>query len=121
MWLFTTFGFFSVVQKEGDEDLTVRARVVGDLDRLRERVPALSPTRTGAGRYPYRATVPRRDWAAGLMGLAVEIRYDDYLHAVAEEQSCRRAAVYMVVWELLEELEAKLRPGWPAAAGTKSK
>jgi hypothetical protein len=41
MWIFTTFGFFSVVQKEpGDEFLTVRARDPKDLDRLRERVPS---------------------------------------------------------------------------------
>ena len=35
MWLFTTVGFFSVVQKPGTDKLTVRARVAPDLDRLR--------------------------------------------------------------------------------------
>ncbi len=34
MWLFTKFGFFSVVQKPGEARLTVRARVAADLERL---------------------------------------------------------------------------------------
>lgn len=33
MWLVTNFGFFSVVQKKGDDFLTVRARVRSDLLR----------------------------------------------------------------------------------------
>ena len=56
MWLFTTFGFFSVVQKEpGDDFLTVRARDPKDLDRLRERVPELGPTELKGGDYCCRA------------------------------------------------------------------
>jgi hypothetical protein len=34
MWLFTTIGFLSVVQKNGEQRLTVRARSSADLDRL---------------------------------------------------------------------------------------
>ena len=42
MWLFTTSGFFSIVQKTGDVHLTVWARVAADLDALRQRyLPAL--------------------------------------------------------------------------------
>jgi hypothetical protein len=47
MWLFTTFGFFSVVQKSHSDGLTVRARDAADLDRLRaEYLPELSATVT---------------------------------------------------------------------------
>ncbi len=35
MWLFTNFGFFSVVQKDASGDLTIRSRTKSDLDRLR--------------------------------------------------------------------------------------
>ncbi|MGY2253445.1 MULTISPECIES: hypothetical protein [Pseudomonas] len=35
MWLFTNFGFFSVVQKDASDDLTIRSRTKSDLDRLR--------------------------------------------------------------------------------------
>ena len=63
MWLFTTFGFFSIVQKQSSDGfLTVRARAADDLDRLRNRVPQLSPTIVGGGTdYPYRAKIPHAD------------------------------------------------------------
>ena len=35
MWLMTNFGFFSFVQKPGDELLTLRSRVKMDLETLR--------------------------------------------------------------------------------------
>ena len=50
MWLFTTFGFFSIVQKQpSDKFLTVRARAAADLERMRKHVPQLSATITGGG------------------------------------------------------------------------
>ena len=60
MWLFTPFGFFSIVQKPADKSagtLTVRARVGVDLDNLRQRyLPSLGPTQAAAGTdYRYRA------------------------------------------------------------------
>lgn len=59
MWLFTTFGFFSVVRKPGEPILAMRARARDDLDRLRERcLPELGPTIAGGGTdYPCRAVV----------------------------------------------------------------
>lgn len=36
MWLFTTVGFFSIVQKPRQSGLTIRAWVATDLDSLRE-------------------------------------------------------------------------------------
>ena len=53
MWLFTRFGFFSIVRKPGDDNLTVRARVAADLDALREQyLPELSATTTQSTRTP---------------------------------------------------------------------
>jgi hypothetical protein len=37
MWLMTNFGFFSIVKKEGEVNLTVRSRVKQDLLNLKER------------------------------------------------------------------------------------
>ena len=50
MWLFTNFGFFSVVQKNGEPELTVRSRTQGDLLRLqRHYLPGLSEPVFGQG------------------------------------------------------------------------
>ena len=41
MWLFTKFGFFSVVNKGDGDQLTVRSRTRGDLDCWRR--PKIDP------------------------------------------------------------------------------
>jgi hypothetical protein len=68
MWLLIPEGFYSIVQKQGEDELCVRARVGADLDRLRERyLPALGETveTTGAD-HRYRAWIGRDDLAAGM-------------------------------------------------------
>ncbi len=42
MWVMTPVGSFSIVRKRGETDLTVRARVRGDLEALeKEYLPSL--------------------------------------------------------------------------------
>lgn len=107
MWLFTTLGFFSVVQKPGDGHLTVRARVATDLDRLREAyLPTLSPTIAHGGTdYPFRATVGHEELARGFADLAREISYANFKDAVATTAGHQRAALYGEVWATLLALE----------------
>jgi hypothetical protein len=77
MWLLIPEGFVSVVQKPGEEELCVRARVREDLDRLRERfMPELGATvETRGGDYRYRAWIGRDDFAAGLARVAEAVTY----------------------------------------------
>ena len=107
MWLFTTIGFFSVVQKRGDLGLTVRARVASDLDRLREQyLPELSGTIRKAGTdYPFRATVSHEAFALGLAKIGSDIRYDNFKSAVAKQMGHKRAQIYGQVWSVLHSLE----------------
>ena len=107
MWLFTNVGFFSIVQKPGTSDLTIRARVAADLDRLRkEYLPQLSETVTNAGTdYRYRATVSHDAFAACLGALARDIRYSNFKNEVAHRMGHDRAAVYGAVWDTLLTLE----------------
>ncbi|WP_209442229.1 NUDIX hydrolase [Neoroseomonas oryzicola] len=111
MWLITSFGFFSVVQKPGDKaegSLTVRARVAGDLDRLRsEFLPSLGPTKEHAGTdYRYRARAPRGDVAVALANIAMSIEYGNFKDEVAKRQGKTRAATYGKVWDVLFGLKA---------------
>ena len=108
MWLFTTFGFFSAVQKPGTDHLTVRSRVAADLDQLRERyMPALSPTIAGGGTdYPFRATISHADFATGMTQAIEDLRHANFKNAVAAEQGHRRAHTYGKVWSALLELES---------------
>lgn len=107
MWLFTPIGFFSIVQKAGTSDLTVRTRVAADLDRLRtEYLPQLSATVENAGTdYPYRATVGHEAFAGCLAALARDIDYANFKNEVARRMGHERAAVYGEVWNALLQLE----------------
>jgi hypothetical protein len=109
MWLLTTIGFFSIVEKPGDREagrLTIRARVRGDLERLRAEVlPGLGPIEEGGGTdYAFRAVAPRAEVAAAMATLATTLDYANFKDAVAARQGVGREAVYGRVWKVLRDL-----------------
>lgn len=106
MWIFTTFGFFSIVQKPGDEQLTVRARAKADLDALRSQyLPSLSATIEGAGTdYRYRATVPRADVAEAMSRIVADLTYANFKSEVARRAGHARAKHYSRVWDVMYDL-----------------
>jgi hypothetical protein len=112
MWLFTNFGFFSVVQKKGTSHLTVRARVRADLDELRERyLPDLSPTVGKAGTdYPWRATVLHKAFASALGRIVMDLHYSNFKTEVASQQGKARAARYHEVWDALYDMPEESMP-----------
>ena len=113
MWLFTTIGFFSVVEKpiEGAKTnapmLAVRSRVEGDLEALREKyMPELSePIATPYGDYKYRAAITHEDFARGIAALTKDIHYDNFKSAVWKAQGYHREHVYHGVWSAAMQLE----------------
>ena len=107
MWIFTTFGFFSIVQKSGNSFLTVRARVASDLDRLREKyMPDLSKTIKGQGSdYPFRATISHEDFAKGMEKIVKAIHYSNFKTEIEAKMGSKREAIYHEVWRILLELE----------------
>jgi len=88
MWLITTVGFFSIVRKGGEPDLTVRARGREDLDALGEEyLPSLGPITAGGGTdYPYRARVPPGALAAAIARMVEDIDYANFKDRAAERQ-----------------------------------
>jgi hypothetical protein len=110
MWLVTPIGFFSIVRKPADERdgmLTIRARVRGDLERLRDAcLPAMGPIVAGKGSdYRYRARAPRAEVGAALARLAAGIDYANFKDEVARLQGDARADRYGEVWQVLRDME----------------
>jgi hypothetical protein len=107
MWIFTTIGFFSVVQKHGEDFLTVRARAASDLVRLRtEYLLDLSPTIvTKNTDYHYRATISHGSFSRGMAAMCQDIHYDNFKNEVARRMSRNRERVYEKVWTVVRELE----------------
>ena len=110
MWLATSFGFFSIVQKPGDaakRTVTVRTRVKGDLEKLRDQyLPQLGSIRVNAGTdYKYRASVSHLDFGIALLRIGLDIDYDNFKHCVAKRQGTGRAQVYSELWQVLLTLQ----------------
>ena len=96
MWLITSFGFFSVVEKPGDRQkglVTVRARVREDLEALKEKyLPTLGPiASSSATDYRYRAVAPKPDLAAAAAKAVFDIDYDNFKNRVKQQQGAARA------------------------------
>ena len=110
MWLLTPDGFYSIVEKSGEDGLCVRARVADDLDRLRDRyLPSLSATLETLGSdYRYRAWASREAMAAAMTTIVRELDYDNFKDEVARTDY-KRADAYHDVWEVL----GRLQPGGP--------
>lgn len=92
MWLFTQYGFFSVVlarkvlhgqvTSESDPDsVMIRARVAQHLRNLQERFPDLSKAeiqQSDDTDYRYRMIVPKVVWTASLQRLGEELDYTNF-------------------------------------------
>lgn len=117
MWLFTTVGFFSVVEKsidgfEGEHPmLAVRARVEGDLEALRERyMPELAETvATPDGDYKFRAAISHEAFSRGLAKLGGDVHYENFKNEVARRQGYERAHAYHDVWAAAMQLNRMKR------------
>ena len=110
MWLLTTFGFFSIVEKPEDRGagtLTVRARVRGDIVSLRAKyLPGLGDIQaTPEGDYAWRARVLRAELAGALGRIALDIDYANFKSEVAEHMGYAREQIYHEVWETLATLQ----------------
>src|SRR5512143_2165047 len=80
MWMFTTKGFFSIVQHKDDPDcLLVRARVKGD---IKQHWPYAKIQKTEDADYLYRAKIPKSDVEAAIHEIVKNINYTSYKGAV---------------------------------------
>lgn len=114
MWIMTTRGFYSAVEKREDRangTLTIRARRKSDLDRLVEIIPGAKVGKLWAGTdYPWRLTCFREDWENALQIMGSEIDYTNFKDAVKARLGTAVASVYGGLWWRLLELEDVTKP-----------
>jgi len=124
MWIFTPFGFFSVVSMRGNTDLLlVRGRVRNDLIAMHHalrtiatshdlRHPSAVETNAHAD-YPYRCTVHRRTFVQAFTHwIDVDLTYPNFKDEVGRVDT-DRAHVYHEVWAVLARAFAEERPARP--------
>jgi 8-oxo-dGTP pyrophosphatase MutT (NUDIX family) len=116
MWLFTTEGFFSIVQKPGDTELTIRARSRADLERLAKHTE-LGPIIEGGGTdYPYRVRASREVVALMVLDQVRALDYSNFKSAVGKRMGGKRAHTYSDIWGTLLNISKE-----PDARGTGGK
>ena len=110
MWLFTRYGFYSVVLDKADANrLQVRARIRGDLERLRTFARQLADVEmdplipTPDGDYAFRCIIARDAWIKVAAALAGDIDYPNFKNQTHGEGD--RDAAYMDVWTTMHELQ----------------
>jgi 8-oxo-dGTP pyrophosphatase MutT (NUDIX family) len=110
MWLFTRFGFFSVVRKTDADTLTIRSRTRGDLDRLRNHyLPSLSPSQQHQGTdYPWRGTAEPAALEQAMALIVRDIQYPNFKDEVAASLGKDRAKRYGKVWSALYDMQEDL-------------
>jgi 8-oxo-dGTP pyrophosphatase MutT (NUDIX family) len=110
VWLFTSFGFFSVVRKQGEPDLTIRSRARGDLLRLqRHYLPELSdPVAHEGTDYPWRSRCGHVDLARAMPRIVEHIDYANFKDEVALSNGKDRAHRYAKVWQALYGMDDDL-------------
>lgn len=128
MWVFTPFGFVSVVAHRDREGfLVVRGRVEADVRAFRDRVShrlhqkdeCSDVVSTPGADYPFRFECSRRmlSWALAQF-VEEDLDYDNFKNEVARVQGRARAHAYCDVWGVMRELEApRPTPEHPVVTG----
>lgn len=100
MWIFTSKSFISIVQKPGDTDqLTVRARIKGDIEQL---FPDAKVEVNKGTDYKYRAKVPRAAVALALHDQVMAVNYPNFKSTVKER---KRHDGYMGTWSAMNAVQ----------------
>jgi hypothetical protein len=117
MWIFTRYGFFSIVNarlRDGSPDpetVMVRARRMSHLRQLAERCPTLSGAEISTTLhrdYRYRILVSKAAWIAALAVLAEEQNWCNFKSEVARQQgSAGSDYVHALhsVWSIMNEFQ----------------
>jgi hypothetical protein len=104
MWLLTSIGFYSIVEKPTGT-ICLRARSKADMQAFVELMPGCTkPIHTPQGDYPWRVNVSRSRFNREFYRLAETITYPNFKQKVAETNP-ERAELYAPVWAHLMEIE----------------
>lgn len=114
MWLFLQDGAFSVIQWH-DGRMCVRARMPGDIERLREYMPALGEESMSPQKdYRYRAFVDREGLREGMANIADSITYGNFKSQV---ESTKRPSFYKRGLHDIWSVMASWQPGGAYGVG----
>jgi hypothetical protein len=115
LWVFTTKGFFSIVEHKKDPNrVVIRARIRKDIDSIKMLFEELGFEVSDVEEnvsfdYRYRVFASRSDWASVMIQLITDMGYTNFKNAVHEadapEIKDKRHEVYLDIWAIMHELQ----------------
>lgn len=106
MWIFKTYGFFSVTRSLQEPDkIQIRARVKKDLENLKKRHFLKGRIiETRAADYRWRVICTPKQWEAVALRMAKEITYPNFKAACEPDQ---KKKPLMAIWSLLHRYQVE--------------
>lgn len=102
MWLLMNKSYMSVVENRNKKDeLLVRARVEGDIDRV---FPGVKVVKGAGSDYLYRAYISKEVVAEAIRRQILNINYSNFKDSVPWEDEARHDA-YLDVWCDLQKMQ----------------
>jgi len=102
MWIVLNKSFLSIVKNRNNEnELLVRARVRGDIERVFEDADVFEDDKAD---YKYRSYISREKVANVISNELSNINYDNFKNSVSKDDF-GRAQAYMNVWSSLNKLQ----------------
>ncbi len=109
MWLFTQYGFYSVVAQSSDneENYLVRSRVRNDLENLKALARLDNEILENVGTdYRYRLVLSGEEWSRALGSLGAAIDYSNFKNRIGELPDQRgKNMAYHQIWSKLIALK----------------
>jgi hypothetical protein len=100
MWLFTSNGFLSIVDKAPNPDqLVVRARCEGHIEAV---FPDAKVIRDGSGDYLFRAFIDRPDVADALFKAVMDLDYPNFKNSIKDDRYHNACSS---VWGVMSRLQ----------------
>jgi hypothetical protein len=109
MWIFNREGFFSVVEGDSKDQVSVRARFRVDLQKLKAKMGLNGRHKiivTPAADYRFRMIVDKEAWAAYLKRAAERIDYTNFKNSVPA-----RHRLYLDVWWVMKKAQDEAAKG----------
>ena len=102
MWVVLNNAFFSIVQNENnEEELLVRARVKGDIEKI---FPKANVFEDNYADYKYRSFMNRENVASTIKEKVLNINYGNFKSSVSKSDY-ERSSAYAGVWSALYKLQ----------------
>ena len=102
MWVVLNNAFFSIVQNENnEEELLVRARVKGDIEKI---FPKANVFEDNYADYKYRSFMNRETVASTIKEKVLNINYGNFKSSVSNSDY-ERSSAYAGVWSALYKLQ----------------